>query len=73
MSATLEQRIANALSSDTSSDVVEALISETAATVADERAKQAREQALDPTVIDATTRGQMEDTPSRASTCGSSA
>ena len=63
MSFTLEQRIAAALSSDTSSDVVEALISEveTAAAAADKAAEQARERALDPTMIDGATRKDSED------------
>jgi hypothetical protein len=63
MNTILEQRIATVLSSDTASNVVETLISEveTAAAVADKAAEQARKRALDPTVIDATTRREAED------------
>ena len=63
MSATLEQRIATAFSSETASDVVEALIGEveTAAAAADKAAEQTRQRALDPTVIDAATRREAED------------
>ena len=50
MSTTLEQRIATALSSDTTSDVIALLITEieTAIVAADKAAEAEREKALDP-------------------------
>jgi len=63
MSTTLEQRIATALSSDTTSDVVEKLITEVEVTAvtADAAAERAGDRALDPTVIDPATRREAED------------
>ena len=50
MSTTLEQQIASALSSDTTSDVIALLITEveTAIIAADKAAEAEREKALDP-------------------------
>jgi hypothetical protein len=65
MSATLEQRIATALSSDTTSDVVALLITEveTAIVAADKAAEVEREKALDPLASPdaAKARAAMED------------
>jgi len=65
MSATLEQRIATALSSETTSDVVALLIAEveTAIVAADKAAEMEREKALDPLASPdaAKARASMED------------
>jgi hypothetical protein len=65
MSATLEQRIATALSSETTSDVVAILIAEveTAIVAADKAAQMEREKALDPLASPdaAKARAAMED------------